>query len=331
MSEIDIVLTWVDQNDPKWQEEKRVYDPDGDNPEGGDVRYRDWNNLQYIFRGIEKFMPWVHRVYFVTWGHIPKWLNTDHNKLCVVNHRDFIPEKYLPTFNSNVIDLNIFRINGLREQFLLFNDDTFVIRPVKKSDFFVNGKPRDVACISPQPIARDCIRNTVINNLEIINDHFSINDVRKNKWKWIDFHNYGMLALRSLLFMRFNSIIGIFEPHIPISFLKSNFEKLWDIENKAFEETCINKFRTKLDISAWLVRYWQLVSGQFEPRSRYFGKLVSASDIQGVKDILRKPRYKMICINDDDSVSNEAFQELKQSINKELEMILPDPCGFENV
>ena len=39
----------------------------------------------------------------------------------------------------------------------------------------------------------------------------------------------------------------------------------------------------------------------------------------------------MICINDDDSVSNEAFQELKQSINKELEMILPDPCGFENV
>ena len=331
MHNIDIVLTWVDQNDPEWQAEKNKYDPDGTNPEGGDVRYRDWDNLQYVFRGIERFMPWVHRVFFVTMGHLPVWLNTAYPRLRIVKHSDFIPRKYLPTFNSNTIDLNIFRIQDLSERFIFFNDDTFVIKPVKEADFFTKGRPRDMACISPQPIARDNIRNIVINNLEILNDHFTIEDIRKNKWKWMDIRNYGMFALRSFLFMRFSSIIGIFEPHIPISFLRSTFEELWTIEEQAFDETCQNKFRTKLDINIWLARYWQLLSAQFEPRSRYFGKLICAADTQGVKDVLGSSKYKMVCINDDESVSADAFPAIKSIVNRELEKILPDPCGFENV
>ena len=60
---------------------------------------------------------------FVTWGHLPKWLNIDNEKLVIVNHQDYIPEKYLPTFNSNVLDLNMFRIPGLSEQYINFNDE----------------------------------------------------------------------------------------------------------------------------------------------------------------------------------------------------------------
>ncbi len=329
MNKTDIVLTWVDQNDPEWQAEKRKYDPDGNRPGSENVRYRDWDNLQYVFRGIEKFMPWVNRVYFVTCGHLPKWLNTDADKLAIVNHRDFIPEEYLPTFNSNTIDLNIFRIKGLEEQYIYFNDDMFVIKPVFPEECFYHGKPRDMACISPQPIVRDYIRNIELNNLEIINDHFSIDDIRRNKRKWLDLRNYGTYALRTLLFMRFNTIIGIFQPHIPVSHLRSTYEKLWELEYDEFHSTCLNKFRTKLDINDWLPRSWQLLSGNFEPRSRFFGKLVSASDIQVIKSILRRSKYKMTCINDNDSVSRESFPMIKKMINKELHRILPDRCSFE--
>lgn len=92
--EIDFVITWVDGSDDRWQKEKQetrkhlgiVADVD-DRKE----RYRDWDNLQYWFRGVEKYAPWVRKIHFVTWGHLPKWLNTDHPKLRVVNHEDFIP------------------------------------------------------------------------------------------------------------------------------------------------------------------------------------------------------------------------------------------------
>ena len=213
---VDIVITWVDGSDPNWLAEKKMYTKKSNN-----VRYRDWDNLVYIFRGIEQFMPWVHKIYFVTWGHLPKWLNIDNEKLVIVNHQDYIPEKYLPTFNSNVLDLNMFRIPGLSEQYINFNDDTFVIKPTKLEDFFYNGKPKDMACISPQPINRDMIMNIELNNMEIINDYFSINDIKRNKKKWLNFKMYGSYAIRTLIFMRFKTILGFFVPHIPISHLKS--------------------------------------------------------------------------------------------------------------
>ena len=55
---IDIVIPWVDGSDPEWQQEFRKYRSlairRDDNSE---IRYRDWDNLQYLFRGIEKFAP----------------------------------------------------------------------------------------------------------------------------------------------------------------------------------------------------------------------------------------------------------------------------------
>ena len=95
--------------------------------------------MRYWFRGIEKFMPFVNKIFFVTWGHIPEWLNTDNEKLVIVNHRDYIPEKYLPTYNSNVIEMNFHRIKDLSECFVNFNDDMFITDYVTEDYFFKKG------------------------------------------------------------------------------------------------------------------------------------------------------------------------------------------------
>ena len=112
-SKIDLVIPWVDGNDPEWQVLKKTYMESENLCEIGDpgIRYQSWDNLQYIFRGIEKYMPWVNQVFFVTWGHLPDWLNTDCKNLVIVKHKDYIPAEYLPTFNSNVIEMNYFRIS----------------------------------------------------------------------------------------------------------------------------------------------------------------------------------------------------------------------------
>ena len=118
MEKIDFVIPWVDGNDPQWRAEKAKYDPSGMPQSDAPERYRDWDNLQYWFRGVEKFAPWVNRIHFITWGHLPPWLDTSNPKLNIVKHTDYIPEKYLPTFSSHAIELNMHRIEGLAEHFV---------------------------------------------------------------------------------------------------------------------------------------------------------------------------------------------------------------------
>ena len=140
-NKVDIVITWVDGNDPKWLSEKRKYSKQAQNASDhekwadSEMRFRDWGTLKYIFRGIEKYCNWYNKIYFVTWGHVPNWLNTNNPRLVIIKHEDFIPKKYLPTFNSNAIELNFHRIDSLSESFVYFNDDMYVIRKTKKRDF----------------------------------------------------------------------------------------------------------------------------------------------------------------------------------------------------
>ncbi|MEM0437645.1 Stealth CR1 domain-containing protein, partial [Escherichia coli] len=49
----DAVILWVDGNDPKWQEEYNKYCKPASRIENGVQRYRDWDTLRYVIRGIE--------------------------------------------------------------------------------------------------------------------------------------------------------------------------------------------------------------------------------------------------------------------------------------
>lgn len=90
-------------------------------------RYRDYGTFNYWFRMVEMHAPWVNNIYLITNGQRPKWLNVNHPKLKWVRHEEFIPKEYLPTFNASAIEMNIHRIDGLSENFVLFNDDMYLI------------------------------------------------------------------------------------------------------------------------------------------------------------------------------------------------------------
>ena len=157
MSDIDFVIPWVDGNDPEWRKRKNEYlgtAEDDDREE----RYRDWGLLPYWFRGVEKYAPWVRKIFFVCDQEPPKWLNTEHPKLKIVRHEDYLPEEYRPAFSSSPIELNLHRIDGLGERFVYFNDDTFLIREVKEDFFFKNGIPCDCALLNTIP-TDDLVRN----------------------------------------------------------------------------------------------------------------------------------------------------------------------------
>ena len=141
MQEIDFVVFWVDGSDPEWQQKKARYK--GTPQQAASVRYRDWDILKYWFRAVETYAPWVRHIYFVADNQRPSWLNFDHPKLSFVDHRDFIPEEFLPTFQVNTIEDNLHRIKGLSEQFVVFNDDMFINAPIAPDYYFRNGLPCD--------------------------------------------------------------------------------------------------------------------------------------------------------------------------------------------
>ncbi len=132
---IDFVMIWVDSNDMSWKKNFLCYKSKDSHLTQEELdencRYRDWENLQYWFRSIEEYCPWVRKIHIVTCGHFPKFLVKDHPKLNLVTHDQIIDSEYLPTFSSNVIEINIHKIQGLTEHFVYFNDDMFINKPLE--------------------------------------------------------------------------------------------------------------------------------------------------------------------------------------------------------
>jgi len=100
-----------------------------------DVVYT-WDELRYSLRSLEAFAPWVGNIYIVTNGDTPYWLDTSHSRILIITHDEiFLDRSYLPTFNSNAIELQLHRIPNLSRRFLYFNDDVFLGRAVSRGDF----------------------------------------------------------------------------------------------------------------------------------------------------------------------------------------------------
>jgi len=324
---IDFVILWVDGNDPEWQKEKQKHENNkGDKKE---IRYRDWDNLQYWFRSVEKFAPWVNKIHFVTWGHLPKWLDTEHPKINIVNHKDILKKENLPVFNSCAIEINLHRIPGLSERFVYFNDDTFLIDYVKEKDFFKKGLPKDEAIPNPA-VSRSKIGvgATISNNMEIINTHFNKKkSINKNIFKW--FHPYYKHKnIASICLLPWKYFTAFSTIHLPISYLKSTFKEVWDQEESILAETSQSKFRNRNDVNQWVMRYWQLASGNFKPRSIKFGKNFMLEDTNNnAINSIKKQKYKMICLNDTIKITNPI--EVKNSLNNAFQKILPEKSAYE--
>ncbi|WP_180369763.1 stealth family protein, partial [Oenococcus oeni] len=138
---IDFVIDWVNGQDISWQAKRAKYLENKE--DASSARFRDWGFLKYWFRSVEKNAPWVNKIYLITDNQKPDFLNLNSEKIKIVDHKDFIPDSFLPLFNSNAIEIGMHNIPGLSKQFVFFNDDMFINKKVSPTDFFKNGFPRD--------------------------------------------------------------------------------------------------------------------------------------------------------------------------------------------
>lgn len=137
--EITYIFPFVDPTDPHWIVE---YTETMNTPNYVQQRHRDLGMLKYVFRGLAENMPWVKIGIILNYpSQVPKWLNTDLVRPIYLD--EFIPEKYLPCFNSTTIEMYLSRIKGLTEYLIYGNDDFFPMLPSSPSDYFTpSGLPK---------------------------------------------------------------------------------------------------------------------------------------------------------------------------------------------
>ena len=263
---IDFVVTWVDGNDPIWQKKKSQYE--GSTFVTEDIThssklYRDWGTFKYWFRGVEKFAPWVNKIYLVTDNQQPDWLDVCADKLVVIDHKEIINNGYLPVFSSNAIEANLHNIPGLSEHFVVFNDDMYLVAPVAPSDFFSEeGFPKYTTALSPIIPERYGTGNYQINNMEIITTYFSKKEILKNG-KFFSPKQGIKNIIKSLLYKNGKFICGFWESHLPYPLLRSTVELIWERERETLETTSASRFRSPSDTNIWLFKYWQIASGKY--------------------------------------------------------------------
>lgn len=331
---IDFVVTWLDSSDPEWQKEYSKYR--GGTHREDNARFRNWDFFRYWFRSIEKYAPWVNKVFLVTNGTFPKWINTNHPKLVLVKHSDYIPIDLLPVFNSRTIELFLHRIPGLSEQFVYFNDDCYLNAPITQEYYFKDGLPCDdnteLQSNRPQynPLNPFNVRIIEYCDVALINYHFKRKEVVKASPKrWLGKHLGVKGIINSLLLYRQGSFEYFIRRHNEQPFLKSTFKEAWEKEPEMLNKSC-TRFRADISLNPYFIRYWQFATNKFYP-IHFNGKfyILKKSQLERIKNAFKNKDIQSLCLNDSPIMSEDEYQETHDFINTLFMDTFPRKSTFE--
>ncbi|MEW2297170.1 stealth family protein [Streptomyces sp. NPDC006743] len=306
---VDAVYTWVDGNDPAWQQRKaqakgEVYHAES----ASDARFISRDELRYSIRSLHLFAPWIRNVYVVTDDQVPDWLREDLPGLRIATHREiFRNPADLPVFNSHAIESQLHRIEGLAEHFLYFNDDMFMGRPVAPHAFFT---PTGTARYFPS-------RNRIPQGPVVPTDS-PVDAACKNN--------------RALLKERFGKVITQPMEHIPYALRRSAMEEAERDFPEAWARTSASRFRAMTDLSptSSFVLYYAALTGRAQPGSMPFTYLqLAVPDLADrLQRLLDGRDQDTFCLNDAFSTPEdiEAQQELLDGF---LNAYFPTPSPYE--
>lgn len=150
---IDVVITWVDGSDNFLIKKRKNYLKSNliDIPPGAQsTRFSSLNEINYCLISILKFASFIRKIFIVTDEQTPsireivkKYYPKRISDIEIIDHkhifRDY--EDFLPTFNSICISNMLWRIEGLSDHFVYFNDDVFLTRKILPEVWFKKARP----------------------------------------------------------------------------------------------------------------------------------------------------------------------------------------------
>jgi hypothetical protein len=291
---MDIVITFVNGLDPLWQKQ---YESTTSTPILT-KRFRDWGTLRYLFRGIERNMPFIRKVHLVvsSQSQVPEWV--DSNEVDVVLHSDIIPAEHLPTFNSNTIELHMFNIKDLDEEFLYFNDDIFPMLPMRAEDFFQEG--RGIIGMSRHLLSMDMFKKICRNSDR---------------------------AARKALGMR-PKCCFLRPQHICAPMFRSECRMAYEAVKEDILAT-LSRTRRAENITQYLFTDFAYLKGRIINRrqpSKHFSMAVASPE--KIESYLRAPERALVCINDV-QLGDKQYRAMHDMLHRVFEDIFPEKSKFE--
>jgi hypothetical protein len=308
---IDAVILWVDGSDPKLAEKRERYlaleNKSVAHPGALPTRFASSNEIRYCVLSILKFAPFVRNIFIVTDGQDPGLGNEIRERfpakagcLKIIDHTEIFRgyEEYLPTFNSSSILAMVWRIKGLSENFIYFNDDTILIRETAEEDWFINGKPvlRGKWLLPP-------VRKIVgIAWKVLLNKHIRHNREYRPK---ISFYIRQWQSAR-LLGMRWRYF---FHCHTAHPMRVSTLEEYFSANDALLKETVSYRFRDAVQLLATSVAYHLEILGGNRNFGRlnlgYFHPWYSETRLnRRINRCIRDPLIKSVCIQSMETLGN---------------------------
>lgn len=278
---IDFVLPFVDCNDPNWQEIHNKYTNHSESDTAN--RFQSWDNLQYVFKGIEKNAPYIDNIYLIVMcdSQVPEWVNKE--TINIIYHKDFIPNDKLPCFSSTLIETYMTNIKDISEYFLYSNDDLFIVNRTCRKHWYTNGLPNLDMC--------RFTRN---------NDQFARNSIRSWKFATQEFSNVNHMY-------RTNHSIN--------PMLKSVGIHLHDLYSKQINESA-SMFRSEKDFNQYIYTDYIYCLCNYELKSYIKTKYVSLFSTKSLLNV-NLNKYHVFCPND--CIKNQKY--FNNSKTKLLEIL----------
>lgn len=329
---MDVVYTWVDGSDPAHAELRARYLPNDKGDAGGArCRFLDNDELKYSLRSVAKFAPWFERIFIVTNGQVPSWLDTQHPNVRLVTHEDiFQNPAHLPTFNSNAIEHHLHVIPDLSERFIYFNDDLFLGSEVCLEDFETEAK-QPKTYIMPYAIVPP-VGNTWIQNLEGTQQPMGF---RPSEWYEMMQHVNHLFDER---YGRQPRAVVAHVPHVIDKEMVRAFQEDWVLE---VQRTISNRFRTNQDLGFphayihYCLNYrdetgqpWHatnLIPRHPNPCQMTFSLGASVSDVHRAFQTLDAQRSKFVCCQTNAEVTSRVVSAFQTA----MEQRFPEPSPWE--
>ncbi|MGE5349230.1 MAG: Stealth CR1 domain-containing protein [Actinomycetota bacterium] len=300
---IDAVILWVDGSDKKLADKRDRYlaleNKTASHPGSLPLRFASSDEISYCIRSVLTFAGFIRNIYVVTDEQDPNLREMIETRfpekagsLKIIDHKEIFRgyEQYLPTFNSSSIHTMIWRIEGLSDRFVYFNDDVILIREHREEDWFMGDRPVLMGKWLFPPY-----RRVAGNKLKtIINRHI------KNKKDYIPKVSYYIRQWKSASALGFKGRY-FFHDHTPHPFSKATFAEFFAANRDLLEKTISYRFRDPEQLlTSSLVYHREIQKGNRNTRRvriGYFHPYYREKTMNERMERCRSDnRYKSVCI-----------------------------------
>ena len=326
--EIDAVIAWVDGSDPvliKRQQKYLKFELNKTPPGAEKTRFNSLNEINYCLISILKFAPYLRKIFIVTdqqdpniYPLVQKYFPKRISDIHIVDHLEIFQgfESFLPTFNSICISNMLWKIKGLSDQFIYFNDDVFIVRPTNPSTFFKNNKPVLRGKWRLPPYERIFWDKTKIFLFKLFMG------VAKEKTPSFQINQWNGAKLLGFNFRYFMS------GHVPLALNKKNLEEFFTHHPKILKENIVYRFRNYNQFNTVsLANHFEYKNGNLNVNSSngLYIKPYKQKDSYILKKFLKYQEDKEIlflCVQSLDLASKSVQHLVQKKMNEILEIDL---------